>query len=143
MAKEEFKIVLMTIKDADNPSNLLWKVENWDVSNDEEIPVQFPKEMLSLKAISREIVFFSAKAIEKFKIVQTMSLEGHGVIERMDFDFGFVIPGSTNSWDQTIEADVGEVMPAEVLSGNLVVDTLFLSNEDKVLAHTKYRVYYV
>lgn len=72
-----------------------------------------------------------------------MSLEGYGVIERLDFDFGFVIPGSTNSWDQIIEADVDQVMSAEVLSGNLVVDTLFLSGEDKILAHTKYRVYYV
>ena len=57
-----------------------------------------------------------------------MSLQGH-VVEQLDFNFGFVIPNSTNSWDQTIEADMGNVMPAEVLSGNLVVDTFFLSGE--------------
>ena len=57
-----------------------------------------------------------------------MSLHGH-IVEQLDFNFGFVIPNSTNSWDQTIEADIGNVMPAEVLSGNLVVDTFFMSGE--------------
>ena len=57
-----------------------------------------------------------------------MSLIGQ-IVEQLDFNFGFVIPNSTNSWDQTIEADIGNVMTAEVLSGNLVVDTFFMSEE--------------
>ena len=57
-----------------------------------------------------------------------MSLNGQ-IVEQLDFNFGFVIPNSTNSWDQTIEADIGNVMSAEVLSGNLVVDTFFMSGE--------------
>ena len=57
-----------------------------------------------------------------------MSLNGQ-IVEQLDFNFGFVIPNSTNSWDQTIEADIGNVMTAEVLSGNLVVDTFFMSGE--------------
>lgn len=97
--------------------------------------------MLSLKALSREIVFYSKNPIENFSIVQQMSLGGQ-VVEALDFKFGFVIPGSTNSWDQVIEADVGQVMPAEMLSGNLVVDTFFKSG-DAVLAQTKYRIYYI
>ena len=47
------------------------------------------------------------------------------VIEEFGFDFGFVMPNTTNSWEQVIDADVGQVMPAEVLSGNLIVDTYF------------------
>ena len=84
--------------------------------------------MLSCRAISREIVFFSKQKIENFSIVQVMQLHGQ-TVEQLSFKFGFVIPNSTNSWDQTIEADVGQVMPAEVLSGNLVVKTYFLSGE--------------
>ena len=61
-----------------------------------------------------------------------MSLNGQ-IVEQLDFNFGFVIPNSTNSWDQTIEADIGNVMTAEVLSGNLVVDTFFMS-EEQILA---------
>ena len=26
----------MTLKDAENPSNILWQVKDWDVANDEE-----------------------------------------------------------------------------------------------------------
>lgn len=63
-------------------------------------------------------------------------------MEQLSFKFGFVIPNSTNSWDQTIEADVGQVMPAEVLSGNLVVKSYFMSGEE-VLAQTEYRIYYL
>lgn len=33
-------------------------------------------------------------------------------------------------------------MPASVLSGNLVVDTFFMSG-DEILAQTKYRIYYI
>ena len=53
-----------------------------------------------------------------------MSMQGQ-VIEEFGFDFGFVMPNTTNSWEQVIDADVGQVMPAEVLSGNLIVDTYF------------------
>ena len=70
-----------------------------------------------------------------------MSMMGQ-LVEALEFKFGFVIPNSTNSWDQTIEAEVGQVMPAEVLSGNLVVDTYFKQG-DVILAQTKYRVFYV
>ena len=70
-----------------------------------------------------------------------MSLGGQ-VVEKLEFKFGFVIPGSTNSWDQIIEAAEGQVMPAELLSGNLVVDTYFKSG-DTIIAQSKYRIYYV
>lgn len=138
---DEFKIIQMTIKDAENKGKVLWQVNNWSLDDPEsEQCVMFPAEILKCTAISREIVFYSKKKIEKFSIVQRMSMHGH-VIEVIEFKFGFVIPNSTNSWDQTIEADVGKVLPAEILSGNLVVDTYFLQGED-VLAHTKYRIFY-
>ena len=76
-----------------------------------------------------------------FAIKQVMSLGGR-VVEEFQFDFGFVIPGSTNSWEQVIDADVGQVMPVEVLSGNLEVDTYFMNNNTP-FAHQKYRIYYV
>jgi hypothetical protein len=54
--------------------------------------------MLAAKVLSREMVFYSKHKIENFSIVQEMAMGGQ-VIERLDFKFGFVIPGSTNSWD--------------------------------------------
>ena len=35
------------------------------------------------------------------------------------------MPNTTNSWEQVIDAEEDMVMPAEVLSGNLIVDTYF------------------
>ena len=46
-------------------------------------------------------------------------------IEEWLFDFGFVIPNSTNTWQQVIEADEGNMIPAEVLSGNVTIETSF------------------
>ena len=70
-----------------------------------------------------------------------MSLHGQ-VVEEFGFDFGFVMPNSTNSWEQVIDAEEGQVMPAEVLSGNLLVDTYFCV-KGQPFAHQKYRVFYV
>jgi retinal rod rhodopsin-sensitive cGMP 3',5'-cyclic phosphodiesterase subunit delta len=39
---------------------------------------------------------------------------GAKCIEEWFFDFGFVIPNSTNTWQQVIEADEGNMIPAEV-----------------------------
>ena len=64
------------------------------------------------------------------------------VIEEFGFDFGFVMPNTTNSWEQVIDADVGQVMPAEVLSGNLIVDTFFYVKGVQ-FAQQRYRIYYV
>jgi retinal rod rhodopsin-sensitive cGMP 3',5'-cyclic phosphodiesterase subunit delta len=58
------------------------------------------------------------------------------------YDFGFVIPGSTNAWEHTIEAaDPEEMLPAETLSGHLVTETTFYSGE-AVLGTMRVRVFY-
>lgn len=73
-------------------------------------------------------MFYSKRVIEDFKIVQRMVLHGQ-TVEQLEFKFGFVIPNSQNSWDQIIEADQKNMLPKEVLSGNLVVDTFFKSGD--------------
>jgi retinal rod rhodopsin-sensitive cGMP 3',5'-cyclic phosphodiesterase subunit delta len=58
------------------------------------------------------------------------------------FDFGFVIPGSTNSWENTIDAaEQKEMLPAAVLSGNLVIDTSFYDG-DVLIGTSSCTVYY-
>ena len=125
-SSDDFKLQHMTISDADDRSKIFWSVQNWDLTDQSEQRVDLPAEMLGCRALSREIVFFSKHKIEDFTIVQIMSMQGHQ-IEKLEFKFGFVIPNSTNSWDQVIEADMENMLPAEMLSGNLVVDTYFNS----------------
>ena len=58
------------------------------------------------------------------------------------FKFGFVIPGSTNDWEQIMIAKEDGVLPAEVLSGKLQVETLFLI-QGRVLYKNRILIYYV
>ena len=85
--------------------------------------------------------FSSREIIEDFQIVQKISLMGN-VIEEWDFKFGFVMPNSTNNWEQIIDAaDKEEMIPVDVLSGNMVVETFFYSGED-IIHSTKMTVIY-
>ena len=64
------------------------------------------------------------------------------VIEEWDFKFGFVMPGSTNNWEQIIDAaDKEEMIPADVLSGNMIIQTYFYSG-DNLIHTTKMTVIY-
>jgi len=66
----------------------------------------------------------------------------HGtLVETLFFEFGFVIPNSTNTWEQTIVADKDNIIPAEILSGNLICETTFFSNEVPI-HKSKYKIYY-
>ena len=62
-------------------------------------------------------------------------------IENLYFKFGFVMPNSENTWDQIIYADTENMLPAEMLSGNLVVETLFISGET-IVHRSCYRIFY-
>ena len=69
-----------------------------------------------------------------------MKLHGQE-LEHLYFKFGFVMPNSENSWEQTIVADRESMVPAEILSGNLTVETHFLM-KDTVVNKSHYRVFY-
>jgi hypothetical protein len=59
------------------------------------------------------------------------------------FQFGFVIPNSTNTWQQTIEAaPPAEMLPAAALSGHVVFETSFY-NDEHLLGKTAVRIFYV
>ena len=81
-----------------NKGVTLWENSDWDLTNDEEKKVEFPKEMLSASELGREIVFYSKKVMQGFSIKQVMTIHDQ-VIEEFTFDFGFVIPNTTNSWE--------------------------------------------
>lgn len=86
--------------------------------------------------------FSSASEISNFRLVQSVKLRGQP-LEEWKFQFGFVIPGSTNSWQCVIEsAGEGQMIPAEILSGHILIETHFYDGEMHVYT-TKIRVYYV
>lgn len=54
-----------------------------------------------------------------------------------------MIPGSTNSWQSVIEAaPEAQMMPASVLTGNIVIETSFFDG-DFLVSTSRVRIYYV
>ena len=137
--KKGFKVNHIQMKNGEN-GEVMWEVKSWDlnkVSHTENIT----KELLKCKRIIRNVNFSSEEKIDELELVQNFYLMGQ-LFESSRFKFGFVIPGSTNDWEQIMIAKQDGVLPVEVLSGKLQVETLFLI-QGKVLYKNKILIYYV
>jgi len=136
-----FKLNWMNLRDADS-GKILWQ-SNEDMSAPgREHEARVPKKILKCKAVSREINFSSAEQMEKFRLEQKVYLKDQ-VIEEWYFEFGFVIPNSTNTWQSLIEAaPESQMLPASLLSGNVVIETNFY-DDDLLVSTSRVRLYYV
>ena len=136
-----FKVNWMNLRDADT-GKILWQ-GNQDLSlPDVEHEAKVPKKILKCRAVSREINFSSVEAMKKFRICQRVLFKNR-VLEDWNFEFGFVIPNSTNTWQSLIEAaPESQMMPARVLSGKVVIETKFL-DEDLEVSTSRVRLFYV
>jgi retinal rod rhodopsin-sensitive cGMP 3',5'-cyclic phosphodiesterase subunit delta len=109
---------------------------------DVEMQERVPRSILECRAISREINFSSRFQINSFRLEQRVYFHGH-CIEQWHFKFGFVIGGSTNNWQQVIEAAPKEQMlKAEELSGNVVFETSFYDG-DLFICKNSVRIFYL
>ncbi|XP_039984574.1 retinal rod rhodopsin-sensitive cGMP 3',5'-cyclic phosphodiesterase subunit delta [Xiphias gladius] len=101
-----------------------------------------PKKILKCKAVSRELNFSSSEKLEKFRLEQKVFFKGQ-CLEEWFFEFGFVIPNSTNTWQSLIEAaPESQMMPANVLTGNVIIETKFYDDELHV-STSRVRLFYV
>lgn len=133
-----FSISSIKMKDF-GTGEVLWKHDNWDFNSLVEAHV--PKSILDCKAVSREIYFSSVSEISKLSLLQKVKLNEH-VIEEWSFEFGFVIPNSANSWEQVIyAAKPEEMLPAEELSGNITIETIFFQDSE-IIHSSSVRVFY-
>ena len=137
--KRGFRVNHMQMKNGEN-GEVMWEVNSWDL-NKESHTENITKELLKCKRIIRNVNFSSDEKIDELELVQNFFLMGE-LFETSRFKFGFVIPGSTNDWEQIMIAKEDGVLPAEVLSGKLQVETLFLI-QGKVLYKNKILIYYV
>ena len=127
------------MKNGEN-GEVMWEVKSWDLTKKTH-KESITKELLKCKKIIRNVNFSSEEKIDELELVQNFYLMGE-LFESSRFKFGFVIPGSTNDWEQIIIAKEDGVLPAEVLSGKLRVETYFLM-KGKVLYKNKILIYYV
>ena len=136
---EGFTINWMCMKDATN-GKVHWRCDSWDNRVLEKTEI-LPKELLKCRTVAREINFTSKEEVKDFQLVQRVWL-GPQEIEVWRFNFGFVIPNSTNTWEQVIEAaPIEEMLPIEVINGNVVIETLFLA-KGKLIYRSKLRIRY-
>ncbi|XP_043188616.1 retinal rod rhodopsin-sensitive cGMP 3',5'-cyclic phosphodiesterase subunit delta-like isoform X2 [Amphibalanus amphitrite] len=131
----------MNLRDADD-GKILWQ-GNEDLSlPDVEHEARVPKTILKCRAISREINFTSAESMERFRLEQRVLFKGR-CLEEWSFDFGYVIPNSTNTWQSVIEAaPESQMMPANVLNGNVIIETQFF-DDDLLVSTSQVRLFYV
>jgi|EP00505_MAST-04D_sp_SCG-Rhode-Island_P004556 retinal rod rhodopsin-sensitive cGMP 3',5'-cyclic phosphodiesterase subunit delta len=136
-----FRINHMNMRDA-NTGQLMWQSEAWsDGLFERELEARVPPEILTCAAVAREINFSSDEELEHFRLEQRVFFQGV-CMEEWFFDFGFVIPGSTNSWQSTIEA-AGEdaMLPAHLLNGNVTIETSFYDG-DLFVSKSLVRIFY-
>jgi retinal rod rhodopsin-sensitive cGMP 3',5'-cyclic phosphodiesterase subunit delta len=136
--REGFKINSMKMKDGQN-GKTMWETKDWDLSQEHKTE-NLPKELLECAEVVREVNFSSVDSIEDLELIQNFYLSDE-LIESSRFIFGFVIPNSTNNWEQTIEAKE-EMIPYTMLSGNLMVETIFLTN-GHVITRNKILIFYI
>ena len=137
--KNGFKVNHIQMKNGET-GEVMWEVKSWDLTKKTH-KINLTKELLKCKRIIRNVNFSSEEKIDELELVQNFYLMGE-LFESSRFRFGFVIPGSTNDWEQIIVAKEDGVLPAEILSGKLQVETLFLM-QGKALYKNKIHIYYV
>lgn len=136
-----FKLNWMNLRDADT-GDVLWEESNDLSKPDKEHEARVPKSILKCRAVSREINFTSVEPMEKFRLEQRVLFKGR-CLEEWFFEFGYVIPNSTNTWQSLIEAaPESQMMPANVLNGNVIIETKFF-DDDVLVSTSKVRLFYV
>ncbi|CAG9135310.1 Retinal rod rhodopsin-sensitive cGMP 3'-5'-cyclic phosphodiesterase subunit delta [Plutella xylostella] len=136
-----FQINWMNLRDADT-GKILWQ-HNEDMScPSREHEARVPKRILKCRVVSREMNFTSCESMEHFKLEQKVLFKGR-CLEEWFFEFGYVIPNSNNTWQSLIEsAPESQMMPANVLNGNVVIETKFFDG-DLHITTSRVRLFYV
>jgi hypothetical protein len=88
--------------------------------NNASLTVNIPQPVLSCASVSREITFSAPLEIRHLHLEQEILLHGK-TIEEHAFDFGYVIAGSTNTWEQILIPDQESTFDALDLSSNLII----------------------
>ncbi|KRX07519.1 Immunoglobulin E-set [Pseudocohnilembus persalinus] len=129
-------------KNDQNNENKSEETEPIQQNKEENIDLEayLPEKILQCKNVGREIIFYSKNKLKKLRLEQKVYLRDQ-IVEFFQFDFGFVIPGSTNNWQQVLETDQDNMLPKAVLSGNLVVQNCFYDG-DRLLSVTNVKIFY-
>jgi retinal rod rhodopsin-sensitive cGMP 3',5'-cyclic phosphodiesterase subunit delta len=109
-----FKLNWMNLRDAETGKVLWQSYENLSLPGVEH-EARVPKKILKCRQVAREINFSSEEELKNLKLQQNVYFNNK-LIEEWFFEFGFVIPSSTNTWQSVIEAaPESQMIPASLL----------------------------
>lgn len=99
-----------------------------DFRCDVEKKLVLPKRTVSSRAILCSLTFSSEESIQNFNCSTDVYLAGT-FLEHWDTSFGFVIPGSTNTWETCIVRSDTEFVEPYISSGNVIIDSVLRDGE--------------
>lgn len=111
-----------------------------DYRCDMEKKFVLPKRALNSRAILCSIIFSSEESIQNLNCVSDVYLGG-AFLERWDSNFGFVIPGSTNTWETCFVRSDTDFIDPSISSGNVVFDSI-LRDGEMPIRQFKLRLFY-
>ena len=101
--------------------------------------IVIPRQTLECRAIAINVTVYSEESVQDLNSVSRLYLDGK-FVEKWSFSMGFVIPGSTNTWEAFIvKSDAGYLDP-ETLSGHLLVDSV-VRDGDLPLLRSNLKIY--
>ena len=73
-------------------------------------------------------MFESVEGIQNLRVVHRLFLEGN-CVEAWTFAFGYVIPGSSNTWKSTVYMSPLGPVSADEVSGKVTVESTFYDDK--------------
>ena len=154
MTRDDLQIHSIIIRDGESGETLCrhpW-TESW-ANEEEQCVLHIPISVLDLSTVSRELIFHSKDKFNNLHIVQrimsqrqTSTCDGMHAewtcLEEWVFTFGFVIPGSTNSWQSIIASAKKEPFSPNIRGAEFVIETNFY-DDNLFICDEKVRVRYV
>lgn len=136
-----FHLISLTLKNTENGEHV-WTSDGWGDDVFTQVKeAHLPKRMLSFPGVGREIRFSTEQPLKDFRIEQSIMVHGTQ-LEQWNYEFGFVIPQSDNTWETIVEAaGQGRMLPAEYLSGNMYILTSFFCG-DLFISRSVVKVFY-
>ncbi|KAK2945246.1 putative Retinal rod rhodopsin-sensitive cGMP 3',5'-cyclic phosphodiesterase subunit delta [Blattamonas nauphoetae] len=130
MTETGFKVESIRMRDCAT-KKVFFQEQGWETIKPLR-EMHLEKALLECESVATEYTFSVDTELEDLKLVQQMLMMGN-VIEEFKFEFGFAMPGSTNSFESIIySAGKGNMYPPELLSGNLQTIVTFVDG-DKVV----------
>jgi retinal rod rhodopsin-sensitive cGMP 3',5'-cyclic phosphodiesterase subunit delta len=136
MSSDSIQLLRIAIKDA-YTNEVFFDCDGREFETNQVARIS--RNIFNAEEIKREIEFSADIEIKDFKIQQELVLRDK-LIEKWEFKFGFVMPNSINTWQQTITPSKSPI-PIKTLSGNLKILTKFFDGK-KLIKEIYATIYY-